>query len=315
MLPRSRIFGILLIGVGVALAAAGLLGPRVIHLDARVPLDVEENTMRLHDSEAKSRIVGDPDAGVVVGPMVRQLHTTVQEPVDEDNATMRVGVSVRREQAPSEAEGLTTAQVWDFGIDRRTGKINTQMRVSDQIASPPADISANCWWLNFPPNPEQTTYQIFDDTLRRCEPAVFRGEEDVAGRPAYHYYQRIDPTNVAQEYNGPFTITHFSDGREGYLYHSADRDVWVDQETGMLLKLSENIDDYYGDAHANRVEDNFTFHGRMPEQDVSARAEASAEVAKRGVVGIIFQVLKFLGAVLILGGLGVTFWPRGKARR
>ena len=49
MLPKSRIVSAVILGVGLALLAAGVLYPRIVVTDARMPLNLEQTTVTLVD--------------------------------------------------------------------------------------------------------------------------------------------------------------------------------------------------------------------------------------------------------------------------
>lgn len=310
----------MLIGLGAALIAASALAPLFMHTDGRVAVDGEETTLSLRDPHATLRSIAHPEEGATETPVLRQLHTTVEEPSDADGAQLRVGVSVTREgehsEDPQDLGGLHTAQVWSFGIDRRDGRVAGDMRVSEQIASPTRTIPGEGWWFAFPPNPEERTYDLFDDTLRGFYPADFVENTTLEGRDVKHYRQHIEPQNVARQYAGPLNTTRLPDGSEGYLYHSARRDLWVDEDSGVLLRLSEGIDDYYGRADGSRAEDVFTFQGEMSEGDIQARVDEATRLGGRSVADIILLVCVILGAILLLAGMVGALWPgRGPRRR
>lgn len=314
MLPRSRILSVVLLGLGAALIAAGTLAPLLMHTDGRVPVSLEQNTLSLRDPHATLRSIAHPENGAVETPVLRQLHTTVEEPADADRAQVRVGVSVTREGVEKEdaldMSELHTAQVWSYSINRRDGQVDGDMRVSEQIASPTRTIHGEGRWLSFPPAPAEEDYAIFDDTLRGFYPARYVDKDTVEGRPVLHYRQHIEPENVAQRYPGPFTTTRLDDGSEGYLYHSARRDFWVDEETGVLLRLSEAMDEYYGRADGTRAEDVFSFAGEMSQEDVRARAEEAARLGSRSVVDIILLTCVVVGIVFCVAGAVGALWPR-----
>ena len=71
MLPKSRVFCVMLLGLSAALLVVGVLLPRYVHADSRLPLSLGQTTMVLRDnngtvgsgeSEYKGRHRGDtPD--------------------------------------------------------------------------------------------------------------------------------------------------------------------------------------------------------------------------------------------------------------
>ena len=55
MLPKSRIFSVLLLGLGVALIAAGLTASSFLSFSPRLPLDIEDTTWTLQDDNATAQ--------------------------------------------------------------------------------------------------------------------------------------------------------------------------------------------------------------------------------------------------------------------
>ena len=82
MLPKSRIFSVLLLGLGVALIAAGLAAPRFLDFEPRLPLDLEKTTWTLTDDSAKSQVVTGEGTSAYEGPMTYQLNMEMQDPSD-----------------------------------------------------------------------------------------------------------------------------------------------------------------------------------------------------------------------------------------
>ena len=54
MLPKSRIFSVLLLGLGVALIAAGVVAPAFLDFSPRLPLNLKNSTWTLRDDSADS---------------------------------------------------------------------------------------------------------------------------------------------------------------------------------------------------------------------------------------------------------------------
>lgn len=311
MLPKSRILSSLLLGLGVALLVAGLVAPRFFHADGRLPLDLEATTWTLQDPEAQSRLNTDPDGRVLDVPVTRQLHLEVQNPADEDEATVRIGETLMRESRQEDLDRLITASVWNYRMDRLTGEATTPATLTDQLASPTAEVDIDGYWLKFPTHAEQTTYDVFDSLLREARPAVFEEELDMGGRIVYRYRQEIEPTNVAQLYAGLGNTTIFAeeDGSttQGYLFHSATRDIFVDQVSGMVVEIRESVDDYYGTADGERREQVLAFEGEMPEEQVNALLEQAATISDVTVSQTVRWVIVGIGAVLSLIGLAGVF--------
>lgn len=316
MLPKSRVFSALVLGLGVALVVAGLLAPRFFHVDGRLPMDLQEATFTVTDDQAQTRLMSDPDGRVLESPVTRQMHLEIQNPSDADSATVRVGTSVARENQQSDLDRLISAEVWNYRIDRTTGEALTPATVTDQLASPTIEVPVDSLWVKFPSGAEQTTYEVFDQTLRQARPAVFAEEVEIDGHTVYRYRQDIEPTNVRQLYPGIFNETTFETeegGQErGFLFHSVQRDFFVEPNSGMIVDIHENISDYYGTADGQSRETVLEFDGQMSAEQVSERITQAAEVPHQSTAQLIRWVTVGIGAVLMLLGIAGAFGLFGR---
>ena len=234
MLPTSRVVSALLLGVGVAGLSAGLATPTFIEAEPTLPLDLEHTTWTMTDENATTRLLQDGRQLQV--PVTAQWHIALQEPADDEQVTLRVGSSWMRSSMQEEKDRLITAQVWSYPIDRLTGDARADAAVSHTMASPVSTVPVTGLWWKFPAGAEKTSYDVFDETLRDSAPAVFEEEMEMDGRTVYRYHQDIEPTNVAKKYNNYQTMLSGEDGTE-YLFHSAQRDFYVDKISGMIVDL------------------------------------------------------------------------------
>lgn len=345
MLPKSRIVASLLLGLGACLVAAGLVAPHFLNFSPRLPLGAAETTWTFHDEDASARHLSAEGASPYHGPVTYQLHMDVQDPSDKDTATIKVGETTALGTAEQlrDVNNLVSAQVWSYQMDRLTGEATSQAQLNYQLASPAAKVDVDGYWLKFPTDAEQTNYQVFDPYLRSASEAVFVEETTVEGRTVYRYHQDIAPTNVATKFAGPFNTTQVAkqstpagdaaptgeapegeapqpaealapEMEQGYLFHSGSRDYYVDQQTGMLVGMDVNIDDYYGTRTGERREDAFVFNASTSDEDRAAFVKQAADLPEESVGRTITWVLIGVGALLsILGLLGV-FGAFGRRR-
>ena len=306
MLPTSRILSVLLAGVGAALVVAGLLAPNVLLSGNRLPLALGEATWTITDPNGTR--------GGEAAPVTRQLHMEIQEPSDSDTASVRVGDTLRAGESGSDFNDLLTASTWSFAVDRVTGAATGPAEALLVMGMPATQLPIDGAWLTFPAPATQDTVQVFDPVLRGSAPAEFDGEEGIAGRTVYRYAQHIEPTNVAMRYADPRnTLT--IDGERTFLHHAVDREILVDQETGVVVGIDEKVDDFYADAEGNGVQNVVTYDGVMDRQDVEKLVQkvgdAQTAAADRGL----WRVLAWVGAALTLAGLAGALRPGRAARR
>lgn len=316
MLPKSRILSALLVGLGAALMVGGLLSPALINADGRLPLDLENTTWTIRDEQAETRLLTSPDGRVLNVPVSRQLHLDVQEPATEDNVSVRVGATTMRDSMQADADRLITAHTWSYVMDRVSGEAETDADLIHTIGFPPETVPVDGHWLKLPSDAEQTTYPVFDETLRESRPAVFVEERQVEGRTIYQYRQVIEPTNVAELYEGFFTATEV-DGEQWPLFHSVTRDLHVDQVTGLVVDVEESVDDFYApsaDAPAAERQTVLRFEGSRDDAQVSASLTELDGRLDPGAAQVIRWVVVGVGATLVLIGVIGAFRGRRRSR-
>ncbi len=318
MLSTSRILSVLLLGLGVALLVAGLVVPRFIHADGRMPLDPAATTWTLRDDGAQTRLMTDPDGRVLEAPVTRQLHLEVQNPADGDEATVRIGDTFLRESRQEELDRLISAQVWSYRLDRLDGSATSPATLTDQIGSPGLQVDVEGVWLKFPTDAQQTTYEVFDPRLRQARPALFAESLEMAGREVYRYRQEIGPTNLAQLYADWRNTTVFAqeDGgtSPGYLFYSVTRDFLVDQRSGMVVEVREDIEEFYGDAEGQPREQVLSFQGRMTQPQVDVLLEQASEINDGTTAQLVRWIAIGVGAVLAVAGLAGSLGAFGGRR-
>ncbi|AKK07840.1 putative DUF3068 family protein [Corynebacterium testudinoris] len=318
MLAKSRLVSVLLFGLGVALVVAGLIAPRFIHLDARMSLDSGSSTWTLTDESAQSRLVGDPEGRVVDAPVSRQLHMDIQNPSDNEKASLRVGETLMRDSQQGDLDRLISAEVWTLSVDRLTGAVEGPAVLSDQLASPVSEVTIDGYWLKFPSQAKETTYEVFDPTLRATRPAAFVEELEMDGRTVYRYRQDIEREMVAQSFASPLNTTTFDGEGEdprGYLFHSVTRDFFVDMVSGLVVEIREDVDDYYGTVDGEKREQVLLFDGRMSQAQIDSHLAEASKVPDRGFAAAIRWGVVGVGALLALAGLLGSFRSPARVER
>lgn len=325
MLPKSRIFSVLLLGLGVAMVAAGVAAPAFLDFSPRLPLELKNTTWTLKDESADSQVVNKDGTSPYSGPMTYQINAGIQEPSDEDTATLRIGETRLRGDGQG-LDDLSQAQVWTYPIDRLSGEAKAEASLSHTLASPEEKVAVDGYWLKFPADAEKTNYPVFDPTLRKAVDAVFEEETEIDGRTVYRYHQEIEPTSVAQLYAADGNTTSFpkEDGghEPGYLMHSGSTDFYVDQATGLVVGMDMDIDDYYADREGVGRERAFVFNGSTSEESRAALLDEAksfprnrvAEIARWAAlgIGIVFTFIGVIGALGIYDRKNTHVRRRGK---
>lgn len=318
MLPKTRIVSALLVGLGLALVVAGLIAPRFLNGDARFPLNLENTTWTLHDPEATvGEAKDDGTAKDVTVPLTRQLHMTVQNPATDKAVALRVGDSLLRGDKGSDFENLVTAATWSMEVDRKTGRFDAPARVSTVMALPEESVDIDGVWLKFPSDVQKENYPVFDPTLRAAVDAEFTGESQLAGRTVYTFTQTIPDTNVAELYPGEQNslMVPGPDGeaKKAFKHHAAEREITVDQITGLVVGINEKVDDYYADRAGERVREIYSYDAAMDEQQVEALTGQLPKVTQ-GLSRTVTYAVIGVGTLLALAGLIGAFRPGGRRR-
>ena len=294
MLRFSRSLAALVAGVGIALVVAGMLAPRVLLSGERLPLALGDATWT----------ITDPD-GMRAGesaPVTRQLHLEVMEPSGDERAAIRVGDSVRAGEAPGDFENLVSATTWSYELDRVSGEALSPAQAQVIFAMPAAQVAVNGVWLKFPSPAPASDVDVFDPVLRGSAVARFVDTQEIGGRTVNRYQQTVAPTNIAQRYADPRnTLT--IDGERTFFTHAAERELLVDEQTGVVVGINERVDDYYADAEGNGVQNVLTYDGRMDEAQVTELVQRVGQAQPKAANPLLWLIVNGVGAVLALVGL------------
>lgn len=339
-MPRFRGAAALSAGVGAALIAGGLFAPSALLFDARLPLDLQNTTWTMSDPGGVAD--GEP------APVTRQLHMDLRSPADEDTVSVRVGDSLRAGEADTDFDNLVTASTWSFSMNRRSGEVEQPAQLQSVMAMPAADVAIDGVWLKFPTDVKRQAYDVFDPTLRASVAAEFVGEEEMRGRKVYRFYQQVDPTNLAQQFADDRNTTYLlpegdtpadgasedgaseGDTSEGgaeelpgeqsevppaaperaYLFHSAERELLVDQATGVVVGMNEQVDDYYGDAAGRGLRNVVKYDAAADANQVDALLEELDGVVPAGRVRTLSWAAIGVGAALVLLALLTALFGR-----
>ncbi|AWB83346.1 DUF3068 domain-containing protein [Corynebacterium liangguodongii] len=299
MLSKFRILASLVTGLGVALIVGGLIAPRFLLGDARLPLDLEHTTWTIEDPAGQAR--GETK------PVTRQLHMEIQDPSGPDIASVRVGESILAGSSPNDFDNLVSAGTWTYPMDRKSGAPTQPMEFSSVMVMPPTRVQSDAPWLKFPADVHNTTYDVFDPTLRAAAPAEFVGEGEIAGRTVYRFEQVVEPTNLARAYADPRNTKTQVDAEgnqtRSFLFYSARRELTVDQATGLVVGINEDVDTYYADDGGRRVEDVLRYEGKMDERRSEEMAGQLSTVLSAAQSRAVTYAVIALGVLLVALGL------------
>ncbi len=311
-----RYAGPVLAGIGAFAVAAALTLWIAAPTFVKLPLDQEGRTVAVGEglsvfypgdltlregvsASAVRNVVGDPSADGA-GP---------------DAAVWNSGVVV----ADDENTLISTTEVTAC-LDRRTGaavdpcpsaRLNdsTSLRFSGQV-------------FGFPLGTEQQDYDFFDTSTRAAFPARFVEETELEGTPVYLFEQEV-PETVIDRRQVPGNLAGGAEGTTvtAEVVYSNTRTLWVDPTTGVIVKGSEEVDQYLrgedGTVGVTLLEGTLTFDDETVTNQL-ALAEASRGRITMLQTGLPIGALA-LGLLLIGGGLvlqrGATRAPATRGSR
>lgn len=307
MPATPRPIAALVAGSGVALLVAGLLAPNVLLSNERLPLGLGQATWTIEDPD------GTRDGKSA--PVTRQLHMEIMEPASDDVAAVRIGDTVRAGEAAGDFDNLLTATTWSYEMDRISGGAVGPAQAQVILGMPAAEVPVEGAWLKFPSPAPASDVDVFDPVLRGTAPARFVDTQEIGGRTVNRYQQTIAPTNIAQRYADPRnTLT--IDGERTFLTHTAERELLVDEQTGVVVGINERVDDYYADANGRGVQNVVTYDGRMDEGQIAEFAKRVGDAQPGWTSKALWWSVAGAGALLALIGLIEALRPmRRPARR
>lgn len=307
MPATPRPIAALVAGSGVALLVAGLLAPSALLSNERLPLGLGQATWTIEDP--------DGTRNGKSAPVTRQLHMEIMEPASDDEAAVRIGDTLRAGEAAGDFDNLLSATTWSYEMNRVSGGAVGPAQAQVILGMPAAEVPVDGAWLKFPSPAPASDVDVFDPVLRGTAPARFVDTQEIGGRTVHRYQQTIAPTNIAQRYADPRnTLT--IDGERTFLTHSAERELLVDEQTGVVVGINERVDDYYADANGRGVQNVVTYDGRMDEAQIAEFAKRVGDAQPGWTSKALWWSVAGVGALLALIGMIAALRPmRRPARR
>lgn len=255
----SRILACILIGLGAFLVAAAILVPAyAVGTLKKTPLDLEVTTVAEGPGDilnATALIAGKAKVDTNV-PIVAQRYVTVEDPSDANRVTLQAGQTLRRIDMQG-STGLVSANVDRVTLDRVTA-----MPIDDPVGSiqvsataPAEEVPHTGLQYKFPFDAQQQSYPYFDLTARQSFDINFVEETEINGTKVYHYNQKIGPIDLSTVTNDPASKLALPADTWGVpggqlpitmtRWYQNERDVWVEPETGVIVKGQEQLYQYY----------------------------------------------------------------------
>ncbi|KQY28517.1 MULTISPECIES: DUF3068 domain-containing protein [Nocardia] len=324
-----RTVACVLVGLGAALLVAALLIPTyTVSKVAKTPLDLEITTIAENQKGEESLVLDSKsltsgEGAAVVNkdvPLISQRFVTVEEPSDADDMTLQAGQTLRRTDVQGDT-GLLTAAIDRVTISRTTGmpvetNPNGSIAVTvDKEGSVMEPVQHTGIGYRFPIGTEKKTYPYFDINVRESFDANFIEETEINNMKVYHFQMTAPVTStwdVVQSPTNRLTLPASKWGVEGgdtpvtmTRYYTNVRDLWVEPETGTVIKGGESIHLYYarsGDKpEVTALKSHLVFDEATVESQIAIAKENTDKLSLFGrVVPIVFGVL---GVLALLAGL------------
>ncbi|MBH0778717.1 DUF3068 domain-containing protein [Nocardia bovistercoris] len=324
-----RTVACLLVGLGALLIVMALLIPTyTVSKLAKTPLDLEITTVANNQSGAESLVLDSksltaPEGSAKIDtnvPLISQRFVTVEDPSDATEMTIQAGQTLRRIDKQGDT-GLLTATVDRVTIDRKDGMpvdkdpngsiAVTTNAAGESIADP---VQHTGLQYRFPIGTEKKTYPYFDVNARKTFDINFVEETEINSTKVYHFQQTVPATNLYDVVKAPtnrLTLPAAKWGLPGEgdvtmaRYYTNVRDVWVEPETGTIVKGGEQLHLYYartGDKpDVTALKSNLVFDENTVESQLSI---AKDNIDKLSLYGRTMPIiLGILGVIAIIGGI------------
>ena len=278
-----RGIGIVLAFIGVLLLAGAAILRWVVAPNAlKAPIEEDGEPYTVMSIATGTGSLLNQDTGQVAGNIPLRSERVITADVDASTDDIAVwDVEVVTEVEPTGTEISSTTDRVAF--DRKTSEAVSGF---DEAVDGDTDVThEGTISYKFPFDTQQETYSYFDTTTRQGWPAEFQGTEDVAGLETYHFTQVVEPTEIGQvEVPGAQLGLPLASVQLDQVY-STTRDFFVEPETGIIIRASEDTQRVLQFAPANVEVPAFSGELEFDEATVAARAD-DANDAKDSITAV-----------------------------
>lgn len=316
----SRILACILVGLGAFLLAVAILVPTyTVGQLKKTPLDLEVTTVAEGTGsvlDAQALLAGNVEVDQNV-PIVAQRYVTVEEPSNAEDITIQAGVTLRRTDKQGDT-GLLSAYVDKATFDRKTSMPTEPVGTVQTAPNQPAEeVPRDGLQYKFPFDVEKKSYPYFDLTARESSPIEFVEETEINGLPVYHFSQSVGPVDLSKVSDSPTNKLKLPAKVWGVpggdlpitmtRYYTNERDLWVEPETGVIVKGKEAMHQYYArnasKPEVNVLEVTLPFNEETIEFQVQQARDGMDKLATFGrtlpiVAGVLGVICLVAGIIL-----------------
>ncbi|RJO76813.1 DUF3068 domain-containing protein [Nocardia panacis] len=334
-----RTVACLLIGFGALLIAVAIMVPTyTLGKLAKTPLNLEITTIAANQPgeeslvlDAKSLTASDGSAKVDKDvPLVSQRFLTIEDPSDADEMTVQAGQTLRRIDKQGDT-GLLTATIDRVTISRKSGEPVDKdpngaiaVNVDKQLQSVLDPVQHSGLQYRFPIGTEKKDYPYFDLNARKTFDIKYIEQAEINNLEVYHFQQTVPVTNLNDVYPTPtskLSLPAKKWGVEGegditmYRFYTNTRDLWVEPETGTVIKGGEQLHLFYartGDKpEVTALKSHLVFDENTIESQISV---AKDNMDKLSLYARTLPIVAgIVGAILLIGGIVLAVLGGGSA--
>ncbi len=316
----KRVLGIVILGVGVALAVfAASLRFYVTPIATNIPYDLEPSTTIAEASNGIYLAVGASGARIETGALRSTTYIVPQPGTTRDELTGDLAGSavvwdVYDQIVDISSGTVVTASSSEIALDRKTGAYvewdGTWLNTGGD--DEPASFEGHSYKLPF--NTEQITYPYWDDQLGETVDLNFVAVEQFSGLEAYKFESSVPETQIDYDADSLGALRALIGGGSGDIYYSVDRTIWVEPVTGQFLNVQQTVNlEFRGGNDTTRVLLGGDFEYTQETQD-----NAAATITEnRDLLLLVSQTLPLGvgggGVLLIIVGVILIATGRSKA--
>ncbi|WP_394618933.1 DUF3068 domain-containing protein [Lentzea sp. JNUCC 0626] len=170
--------------------------------------------------------------------------------------------------------------------------------------------------FKFPFQTEKRTYPWYDSGVGRPVDAKFDGEETLQGLPVYRFKQSVPATDVDSR-DVPGSLIGKSEPSVAVkLYYQAEKTMWIEPETGALIKLRQSVKQELRTPDQNAGRGTAVFDGTLEvnKKTVDANVRVAEEnKSKLWLLTGLPVILWIAGGVLLAAGVVLLLAGRRRA--
>lgn len=333
-----RTVACLLVGLGTLLIVAALLIPTyALGQLAKTPLDLEITTIATNSANAPSQVLQSSSLTSGTGAakidsnvrLISQRYLTVEDPSNKSEMTIQAGQTLRNIDLQGDT-GLLSATIDRVTIDRKTGMPveddpNGSIAVTtDSKGNAVADpVQHDGLQYRFPIGTKKQTYPYFDLNVRKSSDMNFVEQTEINNLKVYHFQQKIPATDLVKVVSSPSNQLSLPAAKWGLpggetpvtmdRYYTNTRDLWVEPETGTIIKGSEQLHMYYARSadkpEVTALQTTLVFDDNTVNSQIAIAKQNMDKISLYGrtlpiILGVVGVIALIIGLVLGLTGNG-----------